>query len=167
VPGGNYLEGNTYATRFEWSNTVGPVEDRPGHYNSAWGYWSTDGMGLDEYLQMAEEVGAAPILAVYAGYTLNGTSDTGATLARDMADAVNELHYVLGPDHHRVGAQRAANGHPAPYNVSYVEIGNEDFFSSTYATRYPLFYKRDPRRLPVAEAHRDQQQHWWQPVRRT
>ncbi|HEX3357702.1 MAG TPA: LamG-like jellyroll fold domain-containing protein, partial [Tepidisphaeraceae bacterium] len=80
VPGGNYLEGNTFADRFEWSNTIGPVQDRPGHLNSAWGYWSTDGMGLDEYLQMAEEVGSKPILAVYAGYTLNGSSDTGTTL---------------------------------------------------------------------------------------
>ena len=140
VPGGNYFEGNTYATRFEWSNTVGPVQDRPGHYNSAWGYWSTDGMGLDEYLQMAEEVGASPILAVYAGYTLNGSSDTGTTLANDVTDAVNELHYVLDPTTTSWGAERAANGHPAPYNVPYVEIGNEDFFSSTYATRYPLFY---------------------------
>jgi alpha-L-arabinofuranosidase len=140
VPGGNYLEGNTYATRFEWSNTIGPVQDRPGHYNSAWGYWSTDGMGLDEYLQMAEEVGASPILAVYAGYTLNGSSDTGTTLANDVTDAVNELHYVLDPTTTSWGAERAANGHPAPYNVNYVEIGNEDFFSSTYATRYPLFY---------------------------
>jgi alpha-L-arabinofuranosidase len=140
VPGGNYLEGNTYATRFEWSNTVGPIEDRPGHYNSAWGYWSTDGMGLDEYLQMAEEVGAQPILAVYAGYTLNGTSDTGQTLTNDVTDAVDEIHYVLDPVTTTWGAERAANGHPAPYNVADVEIGNEDFFSSTYATRYPLFY---------------------------
>jgi alpha-L-arabinofuranosidase len=140
VPGGNYLEGNTYATRFEWSNTVGPVQNRPGHFNSAWGYWSTDGMGLDEYLQMAEEVGASPILAVYAGYTLNGTSDTGTTLSNDVTDAVNELHYALDPTTTIWGAERAANGHSAPYNVSYVEIGNEDFFSSTYPTRYPLFY---------------------------
>ncbi len=140
VPGGNYLEGNTYADRFEWSTTVGPVQDRPGHYNSAWGYWSTDGMGLDEYLQMAEEVGASPLLAVYAGYTLNGTSDTGTTLTNDVTDAINELHYVLDPVTTVWGAERAANGHPAPYKVTYVEIGNEDFFSSTYATRYPLFY---------------------------
>ncbi len=140
VPGGNYLEGNTYATRFEWSNTIGPVQNRPGHFNSAWGYWSTDGMGLDEYLQMAEEVGASPILAVYAGYTLNGSSDTGATLANDVTDAVNEIHYVLDPTTTSWGAERAANGHPAPYNVTNVEIGNEDFFSSTYPTRYPLFY---------------------------
>jgi alpha-L-arabinofuranosidase len=140
VPGGNYLEGNTYATRFEWTNTIGPLQDRPGHYNSAWGYWSTDGMGLDEYLQMAEEVGASPILAVYAGYTLNGQSDTGTTLTNDVTDAVNEIHYVLDPVTTSWGAERAANGHPNPYNVQYIEIGNEDFFSSTYATRYPLFY---------------------------
>jgi alpha-L-arabinofuranosidase len=140
VPGGNYLEGNTYADRFQWSNTIGPIENRPGHYNSAWGYWSTDGMGLDEYLQMAEEVGAAPILAVYAGYTLNGSSDSGQTLTNDVTDAVNELHYVLDPTSTSWGAMRAANGHPAAYNVNYVEIGNEDGFSSTYPTRYPLFY---------------------------
>ena len=140
VPGGNYLEGNTYNDRFNWSTTIGPVDSRPGHFNSAWGYWSTDGMGLDEYLQMVEEVGAQAILAVYAGYTLNGTSDTGATLTNDVTDAVNELHYVLDAVSTSWGALRAANGHPAPYNVPYVEVGNEDFFSSTYATRYPLFY---------------------------
>ncbi len=155
VPGGNYLEGNTFATRFEWSDTIGPVQNRPGHYNSAWGYWSTDGMGLDEYLQMAEEVGAAPILAVYAGYTLNGTSDTGTTLANDVTDAVNELHYVLDPVTTEWGAVRAANGHPAPYNITYVEIGNEDFFSSTYAAALPVVLQRDPRCLPIIENHRD------------
>ena len=140
LPGGNYLEGATYPTRFQWANTVGPVQDRPGHLNSAWGYWSSDGMGLDEYLQMAEEVGAAPILAVYSGYTLNGSSDAGTVLANDVTDALNELHYVLDPPSTAWGAMRSANGHPAPYNVRFVEIGNEDFFSSTYAARYPLYY---------------------------
>ena len=140
VPGGNYLEGNTYADRFQWSKTVGRLEDRPGHFNSAWGYWSSDGMGLDEYLQMAEEVNARPILAVYAGYNLQGNSDTGTTLAADVTDAVNELHYVLDPAASSWGALRATNGHAAPYGVQEVEIGNEDFFSSTYSTRYSLFY---------------------------
>lgn len=73
VPGGNYLEGLTIPTRFEWSDTIGAIEDRPGHDNSAWGYSSQDGMGLLEYLEMAEEVGATPLLAVWAGYTLDGT----------------------------------------------------------------------------------------------
>ncbi|MFO0790996.1 MAG: LamG-like jellyroll fold domain-containing protein [Pirellulales bacterium] len=140
VPGGNYLEGSTYADRFNWSQTIGPIENRPGHFNSAWGYWSTDGLGLDEYLEMAELMGAEPVLAVYAGYTLNGSSDTGAVLANDVTDALNELHYVLDPITTSWGALRAANGHPAPYNVNYVEIGNEDWFSTTYPERYPLFY---------------------------
>lgn len=140
VPGGNYLEGNTYADRFLWYNTIGPIENRPGHYNSAWGYWSSDGMGLDEYLQMAELIGARPILGVFAGYTLDGTSSTGAQLATDVQDAINELHYVLDPVTTSWGAMRAANGHPEPYDLREVEIGNEDWFSSTYPTRYPLFY---------------------------
>ena len=96
VPGGNYLEGNDYADRFNWEATIGPVEDRPGHMDP-WGYWSTDDMGLDEYLQMAELAGAQPVLAVYAGYTLNGNSDTGQTLTDDVTSAVDELHYVLDP----------------------------------------------------------------------
>lgn len=140
VPGGNYLEGNYYADRFKWYETIGPLENRPGHMNSAWGYWSSDGMGLDEYLQMAEEVGARPMLAVYAGYSLFGASSTGAQLATDVQDAINELHYVLDPVTTSWGAMRAANGHPAPYDVREVEVGNEDWFSTTYNVRYPLFY---------------------------
>ena len=58
VPGGNYLEGATIATRFAWEDTVGPIEDRPGHDNSAWGYWSQDGLGLLEYLELAEQLHA-------------------------------------------------------------------------------------------------------------
>jgi alpha-L-arabinofuranosidase len=140
VPGGNYLEGNYYADRFKWYETIGKLENRPGHFNSAWGYWSSDGMGLDEYLQMAEEIGSRPILAVYAGYSLRGDSSTGAQLTTDVQDAINELHYVLDPVTTSWGAMRAANGHPAPYDVREVEVGNEDFFSSTYSARYPLFY---------------------------
>ena len=63
VPGGNYLEGVTLETRFDWKATLGPIEQRAGHQNTAWGYWSTDGMGLLEYLRMAEDIGAQPLLA--------------------------------------------------------------------------------------------------------
>ena len=141
VPGGNYLEGNTYEDRFNWSETIGPIEDRPGHYNSAWGYWSTDGFGLDEYLQLAEIMGAEPMLGVFASYTLNGQSYTGATLENDIQDALNELHYILDPVTTSWGAMRAANGHAEPYDLTYVEIGNEDWApDGSYATRYPLYY---------------------------
>ena len=60
-PGGNYLEGGTVATRFNWKNTIGPVWERPGHQNSACGYWPDDGLGLLEFLQLAEDIGATPV----------------------------------------------------------------------------------------------------------
>ena len=143
VPGGNALEGNTIDTRFEWSNTIGPIENRSGHDDSAWGYWSQDGMGLLEYLELAQETGAKPLLAVWAGYTLNGTAVPESQLAPYVQDAVNEIHYAVDPTSTPWGARRAADGHPAPFSLMGVEIGNEDFFdnSGSYnAYRYPMFY---------------------------
>jgi hypothetical protein len=143
VPGGNYLEGNTLSTYFNWKNTIGPIETRPGHLNSAWGYWSQDGMGLLEYLEMAQEVGAQPLLAVFAGYTLNGTVLAQSQLAPYVQDALNEIQYAIGGTSTTWGAMRAADGHPAPFDLHYVEIGNEDQFdhSGRYnAYRFPMFY---------------------------
>ena len=142
IPGGNYLEGDTIATRFNWEDTVGPIQDRPGHFNSAWGYWSQDGMGLLEYLELAEEVHATPVLAVWAGYTLTGTVVPQSQLQPYVQSALDEIQYAIGPTSTPWGAQRAADGHPAPFDVKMIEIGNEDFFdgSGSYnAYRYPMF----------------------------
>jgi alpha-L-arabinofuranosidase len=142
IPGGNYLEGNTLPTYFNWKTTIGPIENRPGHLNSAWGYWSQDGMGLLEYLEMAQELGAQPILAVFAGYTLNHTVVPQAQLAPYVQDALDEIQYATGPVTSTWGAMRAADGHPAPFDVQYVEVGNEDQFdtSGSYnAYRFPMF----------------------------
>ena len=68
-PGGNYVEGNTIAERFNWKETIGDVSQRPGH-RSPWGYWSTDGFGLLEFLEWCEDLHMEPVLAVYAGYSL-------------------------------------------------------------------------------------------------
>jgi alpha-N-arabinofuranosidase len=142
IPGGNYLEGDTIATRFNWEDTIGPIQDRPGHFNSAWGYWSQDGMGLLEYLELAEQLHASPVLAVWAGYTLTGTVVPQDQLEPYVQSALDEIQYAIGPTTTYWGAQRAADGHPAPFNLSMVEIGNEDFFdtSGSYnAYRYPMF----------------------------
>ena len=151
VPGGNYLEGNVLANRFAWKDTVGPVERRPGHRNDAWGYWSTDQFGLLSYLEMAEQAGAEPMLAVFAGYTLDGTETPAAELAPYVQEALDEIEYVIGSVRTKWGAQRAADGHPAPFPLRYVEIGNEDFFdnSGSYnAYRYPAFYDAIKARYP-------------------
>ena len=72
LPGGNYLEGNTVGTRFEWKKTIGDIAERPGHMDDAWRYWSSDGMGLLEFLEWCEDLHMEPLLAVYAGYSLHG-----------------------------------------------------------------------------------------------
>ena len=142
-PGGNYVEGNTIATRWDWKTTIGPVWERPGHQNSAWGYFSDDGLGLLEYLQLAEDLRATPVLGVWAGYTLNGTVVAEADLGPYVQDALDLVEYVTGPITSTWGAKRAADGHPAPFTTPYLEIGNEDWLdgSGSYDKyRYAAFY---------------------------
>ena len=69
-PGGNYLEGQNFANRFDWKKTIGPLEDRPGH-QCPWGYRSSDGLGLQEFLNWCEDLKMEPVLAVYAGLSLD------------------------------------------------------------------------------------------------
>ena len=150
IPGGNYLEGVTLETRFDWKATLGPIDQRPGHQNTAWGYWSTDGMGLLEYLRMAEDIGAQPLLAVFAGYTLNGQHVPQEQFGPHVQDALDEIEYVIGDTSTTWGARRAADGHPAPFPLSYVEVGNEDWFdtSGSYAWRFTDMYDAIKARYP-------------------
>ena len=142
LPGGNYLEGNTIAERFEWKDTVGPVEGRPGH-QGPWGYRSTDGMGLLEMLEWCEDLKMQPVLAVFAGYALGGQHiAAGPKLAPFVQDALDEIEYVTGDASTTWGARRIKDGHPAPFLLTYVEIGNEDTFDVTgsYNGRFTQFY---------------------------
>ncbi len=141
-PGGNYVEGDTIETRFDWKKTIGPVEQRHGH-PCPWGYRSTDGMGLLEFLEWCEDMKAEPVLAVYAGYSLKGAHvDPGSDLEPFVQEALEEIEYVIGDPNTTWGAQRAKDGHPAPFRLHYVEIGNEDWFdkSGSYDRRYAQFY---------------------------
>jgi len=141
-PGGNYVEGNTIQTRFEWKKTIGPIEERHGH-PSPWGYRSTDGMGLLEFIEWCEDMKAEPVLAVYAGYSLDGEHvNPGPDLEPYVQDALDEIEYVTGDTNTTWGARRAQDGHPAPFKLTYVEIGNEDWFdkSRSYDGRFAQFY---------------------------
>ena len=141
-PGGNYLEGDTVDKRFDWKKTIGPIEQRPGH-QGPWGYRSTDGLGLLEFLQWCEDMGAEPVLAVYAGYSLKGQHiNPGPDLEPYVQDALDEIEYVTGPVTTKWGAERAKDGHPQPFTLHYVEIGNEDWFdkSLSYDARFAQFH---------------------------
>jgi alpha-N-arabinofuranosidase len=150
LPGGNYLEGNHISERFDWKKTIGPWVDRPTH-PSPWGYRSSDGMGLLEFLEWCEDLKVEPVLAVYAGYSLAGEHvEAGPALEPYVQDALDEIEYVTGSTSTKWGAERAKDGHPAPFPLHYVEIGNEDFLdhSGSYETRYPQFSQAIRARYP-------------------
>jgi alpha-N-arabinofuranosidase len=141
-PGGNYLEGDHISERFDWKKMIGPLVDRPTH-PSPWRYHSSDGLGLLEFLGWCEDLQMQPVLAVYAGYSmLQEHAAPGPDLDPYVQDALDEIEYVTGGPDTKWGAERAKDGHPAPFTLNYVEIGNEDFFdkSGSYDARYTQFY---------------------------
>ncbi len=148
-PGGNYLEGDTIADRFDWKKTIGPYVDRPTH-PSPWMYHSDDGMGLLEFLEWCEDLKIDPVLAVYAGYSLRGEHVPANQLQPYIQDALDEIEYVTGGPDTKWGAERVKNGHPAPFKLTYVEIGNEDWLdrSGSYQERCPPFYKAIKAKYP-------------------
>ncbi len=142
LPGGNYLEGQLFSTRFAWKKTLGGLDKRPGHMGT-WSYRSSDGMGLLEFLNWCEDLKMEPLLAVFAGYTLNRDYlDSGTLLKPFVEEALEEIEYVTGDASTTWGAKRAQDGHPQPFHLSYIEIGNEDGFdlSDSYQRRYLQFY---------------------------
>ncbi len=142
LPGGNYLEGNHIADRYPWKKTLGPLVDRPTH-PSPWGYRSSDGVGLLEFLEWCQDLHLQPVLAVYAGYSMAQEHvPPGPDLAPYVESALQEIEYVSGGPETKWGAVRAQDGHPAPFPLTYVEVGNEDEFdkSGSYDGRFAQFY---------------------------
>jgi alpha-N-arabinofuranosidase len=150
LPGGNYLEGEHIAERFDWKKTIGPWVDRPTHM-SPWHYRSSDGMGLLEFLEWCEDLKMQPVLAVYAGYSLAQEHvDPGPALEPYVQDALDEIEYITGGADTKWGAERLKDGHPAPFPLRYIEVGNEDQFdhSHSYDGRFAQFYHAIKQRFP-------------------
>jgi alpha-N-arabinofuranosidase len=154
LPGGNYVEGDHISERFDWKKTIGPQNnpwtDRPTHM-SPWHYRSSDGMGLLEFLEWCEDLKMEPVLAVYAGYSLQQEHvDPGPALEPYVQDALDEIEYVTGGADSKWGAERIKDGHPAPFPLHYVEVGNEDQFdhSHSYDGRFAQFFHAIKQRYP-------------------
>jgi alpha-L-arabinofuranosidase len=149
-PGGNFLEGDTIPTRFDWKNTIGPLENRPGHMG-CWGYHVSDGLGLLEFLRWCEDLKMEPLLAVYAGYSLKGDHvNPGADLEPYVQDALDEIEYCTGDTNTTWGKHRAEDGHSQPFVIHYIEIGNEDWFdnSGAYDGRFTQIFRAIKAKYP-------------------
>jgi len=141
-PGGNFLEGDMFSSRYDWKKTLGGIELRPGH-PGCWSYRASDGMGLLEFLEWCEDLKMEPVLAVFAGYVLKRDYlEAGPLLKPFVDEALEEIEYVTGDVNTTWGARRAKDGHPAPFKLTYVEVGNEDGFdaSGSYDGRFAQFY---------------------------
>ena len=146
-PGGCFVEGQVSPDNaFRWERTIGPIEERPGHWNVNWGYRTTDGIGFHEYLQMAEDLGAKPLYVVNVGLWHGGLTPLDS-IQPWIDECLAALEYANGDVSTKYGALRAKNGHPAPFNIEYLEIGNEnnqpnpEQQSDHYYDRYNLFRK--------------------------
>jgi alpha-L-arabinofuranosidase len=137
-PGGCYIEGDYLVNAFRWKNSIGDIAGRPGHWNAVWNYFSSDGLGYHEYLQLCEDLGAEPLFVINCGMAHKETQPLDQ-MAPYVQDALDAIEYANGPTDSPWGSLRAANGHPASFNLRYMEIGNENG-GSAYQQRYALFY---------------------------
>ena len=144
-PGGCWVEGEEIAQRYQWKNTIGAADSRIPLWN-IWGYTATHGIGYHEYLQLAEDLGAEPLFCINAGVSHKETVPANL-LDQYIQDALDAIEYANGPVTSVWGAARARNGHPAPFNMKYIEVGNENF-GSGYFKNYELISKAILARYP-------------------
>jgi alpha-L-arabinofuranosidase len=145
-PGGCTAESASMDSCWNWKNSIGPIEQRPGATRNRWPYKNDLYFGLDEHFQMCEDLGAEPVYTTSAGISENIHNlrffaicplDRMQPIIDDILDL---LEYCNGSTSTAWGAKRAANGHPAPYNLKYLEIGNENGWPlvSEYSPRYAM-----------------------------
>ncbi len=147
-PGGSYVSWLPGKAP-KWLTELGPIEARPGYpapgVAGRWGYHNNDGFGFHEYLQFAEDLGAEPIYVFQGGADPWGKLDkpetylTGEALDKLIQEILWGIEYANGDVTTTWGAKRAANGHPAPFNMKYVQIGNENL-SQPFQENYIEIY---------------------------
>jgi alpha-L-arabinofuranosidase len=146
-PGGCYIEGgNRLADRFNWKASLGPLHERGKIERSMWGYPTTYGLGYHEYLQWCEDLGADAMFVASAGMSHRETVPMEA-MDEYVQEALDAIEYANGPVTSKWGALRAKNGHPKPFNLKYVEIGNENG-GPNYHARYALISEAIGKRYP-------------------
>jgi alpha-L-arabinofuranosidase len=127
-PGGCVTEGITIETRPQWQQTLGPLERRVPTF-VPWGYWVSNGFGYHEWLEFCEKLGAEPLYVFNAGISCafrSGTYMTDEELEPQIQSILDAIEYAIGPATSKYGAIRAKAGHPKPFAMHMIEIGNED-----------------------------------------
>ena len=140
----SYEESN-YTDRkrtYQWKETIGPIEQRPTNWNF-WGYNQSYGIGYLEYFELAEDLGAEPLPVLSVG--ANGCGGAGLAemhdptqIARWVDDTVDLIEFANGGTDTEWGAKRAALGHPKPFDLKMIGLGNEEN-TTTFEANFPQF----------------------------
>jgi alpha-L-arabinofuranosidase len=151
-PGGCLTHGDGLGNMYRWKNTIGPVEQRKEQRN-IWGYHQTTGLGYYEYFLFCEDIGAKPLPVLPAAVSCQnsgGTWKIGGTGQKaipldEMQEYIQEVldlvEWANGPVTSIWGAKRALAGHPAPFHLEYIGIGNEDKITPEFKERFSLIFK--------------------------
>jgi alpha-N-arabinofuranosidase len=158
-PGGCIVEGRDLANRYQWKNTVGKIEDRHlivNRWNTEFAhrltpdYFQSFGMGFFEYFQLAEDIGAEPLPILNCGMACQ--FNTAEVVPLDqldpyIQDALDLIEFANGPADSKWGKVRTGMGHPSPFNLKFIGVGNEQW-GSQYIERYKAFIKAIKEKYP-------------------
>ncbi|MFE6177744.1 alpha-L-arabinofuranosidase C-terminal domain-containing protein [Streptomyces sp. NPDC056464] len=126
---------------YQWKDTVGPVEERATNANF-WGYNQSYGLGYYEYFRLSEDIGAMPLPVVPAlvtGCGQNKAVDDEALLKRHIQDTLDLIEFAGGPATSKWGKVRAEMGHPKPFRLTHIEVGNEENLPNEFFDRFKRF----------------------------
>ncbi len=159
-PGGCMTHGQGLENIYHWNHTVGPWQDRKPDFN-IWNYHQTRGLGFYEYFQFCEDIGAEPLPVLAAGVPCQNSAanadgiggQQGGIPMADMPAYIDELCNLIewangDPAKSKWAKMRADAGHPAPFNMKYLGIGNEDIISTVFEERCEMIAKTIRERYP-------------------
>ena len=159
-PGGCVAHGDGLHNMYLWKNTIGPLEARKPMRN-IWNYHQTLGLGYYEYFQFCEDIGAEPLPVIPAGVPCQNSSDGGPgqqggvpwdEMEAFTQDILDLIEWANGDARTtRWGKVRAESGHPRPFNLKHIGIGNEDLISDVFAERFTYIYNKVHERYPDIE----------------
>src|SRR5690606_13180304 len=158
-PGGCVAHGNGIENIYHWKNTIGPLEARKPQRN-LWGYHQSYGLGYFEYFQFCEDLGAKPIPVVAAGVPCQNSGHHGHPIAGQQCgipmeemgyyiqDILDLIEYANGDVNTVWGKKRADAGHPEPFHLKYIGVGNEDLITDVFEDRFTMIYQAIKEKYP-------------------
>lgn len=158
-PGGCVAHGDGIGNIYRWENTIGPLEARKPQRN-LWGYQQSFGLGYFEYFQFCEDIGAEPVPVVAAGVPCQNSAHHGCVIGGQQGgipmeemdeyiqSVLNLIEYANGDTKSEWGSKRAEAGHPKPFNLKYIGVGNEDLISAIFAERYVMIHNAIREKYP-------------------